>query len=196
MNEPKIIILSSILPSFHAIFLLAGGCSLEAPPELEHQAAPSELDEREEPVATELVLTEYLECQADEARDCDAEEQRLTAALGELEPSDEEQEFRSATSVTALCGGGCAAAVVLCSGETCYQQDGVGCACITQGVLVSVADCTTAPLTTYCGGDSPLGCWCDDLCHQFGDCCPNKVEICGPGTSGGPGGCIDCPSPQ
>jgi hypothetical protein len=25
------------------------------------------------------------------------------------------------------------------------------------------------------------GCWCDDACAQFGDCCPDKVEVCGSG---------------
>ncbi len=30
----------------------------------------------------------------------------------------------------------------------------------------------------YCGTRSPAGCWCDDLCKQYNDCCPDKEEIC------------------
>jgi hypothetical protein len=34
-----------------------------------------------------------------------------------------------------------------------------------------------------CGGYAN-GCWCDDLCLSYGDCCPDKVELCdGPGPS-------------
>jgi hypothetical protein len=34
-----------------------------------------------------------------------------------------------------------------------------------------------------CGGYAS-GCWCDDLCLSYGDCCPDKVELCdGPGPS-------------
>lgn len=29
-----------------------------------------------------------------------------------------------------------------------------------------------------CGGSGP-GCWCDSLCHQFGDCCHDKISLCG-----------------
>ena len=31
-----------------------------------------------------------------------------------------------------------------------------------------------------CGGPSDEGnCWCDDLCVDFGDCCADKVDVCG-----------------
>jgi hypothetical protein len=29
-----------------------------------------------------------------------------------------------------------------------------------------------------CGGQSPDGCYCDDLCEQFGDCCPDYQGEC------------------
>lgn len=29
-----------------------------------------------------------------------------------------------------------------------------------------------------CGGLSEFGCYCDEECEQFGDCCPDKQEIC------------------
>ncbi len=30
----------------------------------------------------------------------------------------------------------------------------------------------------YCGEKSPDGCWCDALCHQYGDCCPDMKVAC------------------
>ena len=30
-----------------------------------------------------------------------------------------------------------------------------------------------------CGGQAPGGCWCDSQCARFGDCCPDKVAVCG-----------------
>jgi|GEM_PF-4389311 hypothetical protein len=29
-----------------------------------------------------------------------------------------------------------------------------------------------------CGTQSPNGCWCDDLCSSFGDCCSDKEAVC------------------
>jgi hypothetical protein len=34
-----------------------------------------------------------------------------------------------------------------------------------------------------CGGKSPTGCWCDDQCSQFGDCCPDKADVCDGGQT-------------
>ncbi|MEX1364729.1 MAG: endonuclease/exonuclease/phosphatase family protein [Nannocystaceae bacterium] len=31
-----------------------------------------------------------------------------------------------------------------------------------------------------CGGQSPDGCWCDDACVSFGNCCADKVAVCDP----------------
>ena len=32
----------------------------------------------------------------------------------------------------------------------------------------------------FCGGPAPAGnCWCDELCVDFGDCCADKVDVCG-----------------
>lgn len=33
-----------------------------------------------------------------------------------------------------------------------------------------------------CGGQAPAGCWCDESCAQYGDCCEDKVEQCDPCT--------------
>ena len=29
-----------------------------------------------------------------------------------------------------------------------------------------------------CGGLAPAGCWCDEACHDSGNCCPDKCEFC------------------
>ena len=36
-----------------------------------------------------------------------------------------------------------------------------------------------------CGGQAPSGCWCDDQCAAFGDCCHDKAPVCDgqPGSS-------------
>ena len=31
-----------------------------------------------------------------------------------------------------------------------------------------------------CGSQAPGGCWCDSQCASFGDCCSDKVAVCGP----------------
>lgn len=30
----------------------------------------------------------------------------------------------------------------------------------------------------YCGGKSAGHCWCDDWCHEYGDCCSDKILVC------------------
>ncbi len=30
----------------------------------------------------------------------------------------------------------------------------------------------------YCGKKAPGGCWCDNLCEQYGDCCSDKKQVC------------------
>jgi hypothetical protein len=31
----------------------------------------------------------------------------------------------------------------------------------------------------FCGGQSDGGCWCDDECESFGDCCTDRGTVCG-----------------
>jgi len=31
----------------------------------------------------------------------------------------------------------------------------------------------------YCGGQSPSGCYCDQICWDYGDCCSDICEVCG-----------------
>ncbi|MEX1362303.1 MAG: D-Ala-D-Ala carboxypeptidase family metallohydrolase, partial [Nannocystaceae bacterium] len=45
-----------------------------------------------------------------------------------------------------------------------------------------------------CGDQAAAGCWCDEQCAEYGDCCPDKVAVCdgagGPGASGEPGAAL------
>lgn len=36
-----------------------------------------------------------------------------------------------------------------------------------------------------CGGQAEAGCWCDDACMRYGDCCPDLEAVCEAGESGG-----------
>jgi hypothetical protein len=33
--------------------------------------------------------------------------------------------------------------------------------------------------TGFCEGQSASGCWCDDLCSQYNDCCSDRCDVCG-----------------
>ena len=49
----------------------------------------------------------------------------------------------------------------------------------------------------YCGSSAPGGCYCDDLCEYYGDCCTDYYDVCADGNGGGGGGgssesCEDC----
>lgn len=47
--------------------------------------------------------------------------------------------------------------------------------------------CGSDPTFTCAGvcGGSGLGCYCDSVCEDYGDCCPDKVACCGGGGGGG-----------
>ena len=50
----------------------------------------------------------------------------------------------------------------------------------------------------FCGGQSPFGCFCDDLCTFYDDCCPDAIELCltppyPPPVSPPPAGCALIP---
>jgi len=43
-----------------------------------------------------------------------------------------------------------------------------------------------ASCANFCGGEAPSGCWCDDQCAGYGDCCADACDQCGE----------DCKDPQ
>ena len=50
----------------------------------------------------------------------------------------------------------------------------------------------------FCGGAGPAGCFCDDLCTFYDDCCPDAIELCltpppPPSFSPPPAGCAFIP---
>jgi Somatomedin B domain len=56
-----------------------------------------------------------------------------------------------------------------------------------------IASCSGA-----CGGQSAAGCWCDDQCEGFGDCCPDLQARCGTDqpASDDDGGAATCSLPS
>ncbi len=60
------------------------------------------------------------------------------------------------------------------------DQNCLGTSCSSQ-----LAACEGGPVDTSgscvgnCGGQSPDGCYCDDLCSQYGDCCDDIEAACG-----------------
>lgn len=45
----------------------------------------------------------------------------------------------------------------------------------------------TATCAGACGDQAAAGCWCDDACDGYGDCCPDKAAVC-EGQAAGDGG--------
>jgi hypothetical protein len=43
---------------------------------------------------------------------------------------------------------------------------------------VQVCDQKQPTCKGSCGKKSPDGCWCDDQCQAYGDCCPDKDQVC------------------
>jgi hypothetical protein len=48
------------------------------------------------------------------------------------------------------------------------------------GKADEIASCVDA-----CGGKAAAGCWCDDQCKDFGDCCPDVDAACNAGADDG-----------
>ena len=56
----------------------------------------------------------------------------------------------------------------------------------------------------FCGEQAPTGCWCDDACAEYGDCCPDQAELCssefsefcGNGEDDNGDGLVDCEDPD
>ncbi len=84
-------------------------------------------------------------------------------------------------------------------GEDCYS--GIRELRFDGGVVWrSLADVSRGAATCggACGGKAAAGCYCDDTCAAHGDCCPDKVTVCGAAAAGscagacgtkGSGGC-------
>jgi len=50
------------------------------------------------------------------------------------------------------------------------------------GKADAAGSCAT-PDGDFCGGQSADGCWCDDACADFGDCCADAEPVCGVGDA-------------
>lgn len=66
----------------------------------------------------------------------------------------------------------------------CMQQDPsnqaertrLGKSDVAGGVVGSCL--TTSDSGDSCGVQSESGCWCDDLCEDYGDCCGDIIAVC------------------
>lgn len=95
------------------------------------------------------------------------------------------------TGVSGTCGGG-AACGGQGSGGSCYCDefcktagdccsDYVSSCCKTGMEATGACSCGANPSLSCsgkCGGQGGVGCWCDDACEMFGDCCADK-PACG-----------------
>ncbi|MCH9681572.1 MAG: hypothetical protein K0V04_09075 [Deltaproteobacteria bacterium] len=45
----------------------------------------------------------------------------------------------------------------------------------------------TATCAGSCNDQAAAGCWCDEQCSDYGDCCPDKASVCDGGGNGGDG---------
>ena len=60
-----------------------------------------------------------------------------------------------------------------CCGST---WDGI---CVGEAVTLCSISCPEATCwADACGGQSPAGCYCDEACCGFGDCCPDAESVC------------------
>jgi hypothetical protein len=80
------------------------------------------------------------------------------------------------TSFVSLVFAGCA----VDSAETAPGGDPVTEERHALGKADNVGSCQAGPFE-LCGGKGTGTCWCDELCHDFGDCCSDKVDTCGGG---------------
>lgn len=90
-------------------------------------------------LAAQLALEDYLSCRAEASPECSTEEATLVAALGALEPEADDVGFR-AGAVAACSGGG----QITCNGQSCWAEDGVGCACTGSEGLSASASCAAS----------------------------------------------------
>ena len=57
----------------------------------------------------------------------------------------------------------------------------------------------TGSCVGYCSAQTPTGCWCDDVCVTYGDCCQDKKTACPNACDQAGGTCyqgaMGCPQP-
>ncbi|MBI2574870.1 hypothetical protein HYV82_03225 [Candidatus Woesearchaeota archaeon] len=62
--------------------------------------------------------------------------------------------------------------VVVCVKEPCPEAKCVEGKCV-------IEDKSEKSCKGYCGNQAPSGCYCDNLCSQYGDCCEDYKDACG-----------------
>jgi subtilisin family serine protease len=94
---------------------------------------------------------------------------QLLGCKGDLTPAQVEAELDAKAVPNAMGSGlGGAQNLILCSD---FNNDGINdCACGGGGGAPAADSCID---NNACGGEAPAGCFCDDACVNFGDCCPD-----------------------
>lgn len=69
--------------------------------------------------------------------------------------------------------GAPAPSIVVCGNGACDATE----AC--DSCPIDCGPCADTPCMGFCGGLSPLGCWCDQTCAASGDCCIDSCPSCG-----------------
>jgi len=75
---------------------------------------------------------------------------------------------------------GCPDGPISASGCYCEGEIRNSGSCELNGSVFNSGACVMSA-SSCCNncGQSAGGCWCDSLCHHYGDCCSDKVEHCG-----------------
>lgn len=66
------------------------------------------------------------------------------------------------------CGAGQYCAPIMCITTPCPP-----------GLCTDVTEIADDSCRERCGDEAPAGCWCDDACASFGDCCTDVSDVCG-----------------
>ncbi|MBM4396792.1 MAG: SMP-30/gluconolactonase/LRE family protein [Deltaproteobacteria bacterium] len=118
------------------------------------------------PCADGLVCSDFRCC----ARACDGHEcgpDGCGGSCGTCEGSD-------------VCSAGqCVPCQPQCGGKQC-GDDGCGgeCGTCVEGTACQAGACVEASCLGVCGGQSVSGCYCDNVCKDYGDCCPDVCALC------------------
>jgi subtilisin family serine protease len=99
---------------------------------------------------------------------------QLLGCRGDLSPAQVEAELDGKAASGAMSGSpslGGAQNLILCSD---FNNDGIDdCACGGGGDGGGAPAPDSCLDNNACGGEAPAGCFCDDACVNFGDCCPD-----------------------
>lgn len=105
---------------------------------------------------------------------CSCNEPPADAGCESHDDCDADEYCQPIVCITAPCLNPCVERGV--EGDACSED-----AMCKAGLVCAGGACAapaTSPCQGHCGGPAPEGCWCDQWCSYYGDCCPGKTETC------------------